>query len=95
MQQGLHAIDTTPGRLRTPQAGTWMVVTLVIVAACVATGGVVAVARSGGPPASAAIRGREPASVSSVLAGSPAAVSASTARLLLSSAPAAVIADAN
>ena len=72
-----------------------MVVALVIVAACVATGGLVAVARSGGPPASAAIRGREPVSASSVLAGSPAAVSAGTARLLLSSAPAAVIADAD
>ncbi len=95
MQQGIHAIDTRPGRVRMPpRAGGWIVLTLVIVAACVATAGVVAVVRSGGSSASVSVRTRQPASVTSVVTGSPAGASAGTARLLLASAPAAVVADA-
>ena len=76
------------------QAATWMAAALLLATASVAAAGVVTAVVSGKSAASAGIRTRQPRSVISVLAGSPAGISAATARLLLSAAPSAVIADA-
>ena len=53
-----------------------------------------AVVRSGGSSAATSVRTRQPGSVTSVVTGTPAGASAGTARLLLASAPAAVVANA-
>ena len=61
----------------------------------VASIAVVAVAITGSTgPGGAAVRNRQPASLASVLSGSPAAASSGLTHLLLSSAPSAVVADA-
>lgn len=77
-----------------PQAATWMAAALVLATASVAAAGVVTAVVSSRSAASAGIRTRQPRAVISVLAGSPAGISAATARLLLSAAPSAVVADA-
>ncbi len=95
MQQGIQVLDKAPGRIRTPSAAGWMVLALVVVAATVATAGLVAVARSGRPAASAAVRSREPVTAVTVLTGSPAIASADEARALLTTTPSAVVASAS
>jgi hypothetical protein len=92
-QQSVQVLDTRPGRLRTPSAGRWLVLGLVLLAAAVATAGLVAVARPGKPAASVAVRAREPQAAASVLTGSPAEASTSAARALLARAPAVIVAS--
>jgi hypothetical protein len=92
VQQSIDVLDTRPGRIRTPPRTAWIVLTLVVVLGAVATGGLIAVARSGQSAASIVVRAREPRSAVTVVAGSPAIASASAARALLSAAPAAVVA---
>jgi hypothetical protein len=94
VQQGIHALDMRPGRVRTPRLARSTVLTLALVAAAVAAAGVIAIASSGQSASGSTVRVRQPKSVTSVLTGSPAAVSAGAARMLLASAPAAVVADA-
>jgi hypothetical protein len=93
VQQGIHVLDTPPGRVRTPSVTGWLVLALVVVAATVATAGLVAVTRPVQSAARIVVRGREPATAATVLAGSPAVASADEARALLAGAPSAVVAD--
>ena len=72
----------------------WLVLALIVVVATVATAGLVAVARSGRPAPSTAVRAREPVTAATVVAGSPVIASAEIARALLAAAPAAVVASA-
>ena len=94
MQQGIHALETRPGPVRTPRLAGSTALTLALVAAAVAAAGVIAIANSGQSAAGSTVRVRQPRPVTSVLTGSPAAVSAGAARMLLASAPAAVVANA-
>jgi hypothetical protein len=89
----IDVLDTRPGPVRTPPVTTWVVLTLVVVAVAVATGGLIAVARSGRSAASIAVRAREPKAATTVLTGSPAIASDSAARALLSASPSAVVAS--
>ena len=96
MQQGIQAIDTRAGRagrVRVVSANGWMVTGLAVVAACVATAGVITASQAGA--GSAGVRTRTPAAGTSVLAGPAESVSAATATRLLSTAPGIVIADEN
>lgn len=81
--------------MRTPRLAGSTALTLALVAAAVAAAGVIAIANSGQPAAGSTVRVRQPRPVTSVLTGSPAAVSAGAARMLLASAPAAVVANAD
>ncbi|HUB37880.1 MAG TPA: hypothetical protein VMA72_03410 [Streptosporangiaceae bacterium] len=90
MQHGAHALDTRAGRTGIPRIAG--LVALVLAVAAIAIAAVEITGSTG--PAGVAVRTREPASVASVLSGSPAAVSSGLTRLLLSSAPSAVVADA-
>jgi hypothetical protein len=92
VQQSIQVLDTPPGRARTPSVTGWLVLTLIVAAATVATAGLVAVARSGQSAASTAVRAREPATAATVLTGSPAIATADEARALLTAAPSAVVA---
>lgn len=78
--------------MRMPHKATWVAAALVLAAASVAAAGLVTAVVSGRSAARAGIRTRQHGSVISVLAGSPAGISAATARLLLSAAPSAVVA---
>jgi len=72
----------------------WTVLVLIVVAAAIAAAGVIALNRSVQPSAAlAAVRAREPQTAATVVPGSPAIASASLARTLLVSAPAAVVAS--
>jgi hypothetical protein len=88
MAQGV--IDTRPGRLRLTEAG-WLAVGIVVLAAAVTIAGVVTVTRSGQSAASVSLRARVPQAATSVLAGSPTIASASVARTLIATSPAAVL----
>jgi hypothetical protein len=90
MAQGV--LDTRPGRLRLTEAG-WLAVGIVVLAAAVTIAGIVTVTRSGQSAASVSLRVREPRAATSVVAGSPAVASASVARALIATAPAAVLAS--
>ena len=79
--------------MRIPHTATWIAAALVLAAASVAAAGLITAVVSGRSAASAGPRTRQPRSVISVLAGSPAGITAATARLLLSAAPSAVVAD--
>jgi hypothetical protein len=94
VQQGINVLDRPPGRLRTRSATAWLVLALVVVAATVATVGLMAVSRPGRSAASAAVRSRVPAAATTVVTGSPVVLAADEARDLLTTAPAVVIADA-
>ena len=94
MQQGTHALDTIVGRIRTRPGTSWRVPGLMLVAVAGAGAVIVAVTSAGSPAAGVAVRTRQPPATVSVLAGSPAAVTARLARLLLAAAPSAVVADA-
>jgi hypothetical protein len=93
VQQGIQVLDKAPGRIRTPSVAGWMVLALIVVAATVATAGLVAVARSGRSAASTAVRGREPVAAATVITGSPVIASADEARALLAAAPSAIVAN--
>ncbi len=81
--------------MRMPRAVVWIATALVLVVASVIAVSLGTVAPSGrSTAASAAVLPRQPSAVTSVLAGSPAAISADLARLLLSAAPSAVVANA-
>lgn len=94
VQHGVHALDTAPGRLRTPRLVLWTGMAIVLVAAA---GGAVTVLASitGSAPAHASLEGRtrEPLAAAAVLSGSPQDIAASAATALFASAPTAVIAD--
>lgn len=90
MAQGV--LGTRPGRLRLTEAG-WLALGIVVLAAAVTIASVVTVTRSVQSAASVSLRGREPQATTSVLAGSPAIASASVARALIATAPAAVVAS--
>jgi hypothetical protein len=90
MAQGV--LDTRPARLRLTEAG-WLAVGMVLLATVITIAGVVAVTRSGQAAASGSLRPREPQVATSVLTGSPAIASASAARTLIATAPAAVLAS--
>ena len=95
MYHGTHALEARPGRVRTPRVAGLAVAILLLVAVIIGADSLFSTGRPGGPaPARAAVQTRLPASGTSVLSGSPAAVSTGLARLLLSSAPSAVVADA-
>ncbi|HSR86099.1 MAG TPA: hypothetical protein VLM11_18130 [Streptosporangiaceae bacterium] len=91
-QQSVQVLDTQPGRTRTSPAG-WLVLGLVLLAAAVVAAGTVAITRPSPSAASVSVRAREPQAPTSVLGGSPAIASASAARTLLATAPAAVVAS--
>lgn len=91
-QQGTQVLDTRPGRLPTAPVAGRPVLGVVLLAAAVMAAVIVGVAASGQPAASATVR-QPPAGIS-VLAGSPTAASASTARALLTAAPSLVVASA-
>lgn len=98
MQQGIQAIDTAPGRLGTSlgrlrdlNVSGWMVTALAVIAACVATAGVIAVAQA--PDGSVAVRARPPVAVTSVVSGTAESATAAEARLLMTAAAGVVIAD--
>ncbi|HTZ92402.1 MAG TPA: hypothetical protein VMB74_08410 [Streptosporangiaceae bacterium] len=94
LYHGSHALDTGPGRVRLSRVVGVVLAVVLLVAAVI---GGIDLSRAGAPappPARVAVQTRQPASAASVLSGSPAAVSAGLARLLLASAPSAVVADA-
>jgi len=96
VQDGSHVIDTRPGRVRLPRAGGWTVVALVVIAAAVATAGLVTAATAGSAGGTASgVRTRQPSPVTTVLTGPPATVSARAAQLLLAFAPAVVVTAAD
>ena len=80
LQHGAHALDTRAGRTGIPRIAG--LVALVLAVAAIAIAAVEITGSTG--PAGVAVRTREPASVASVLSGSPAAVSSGLTRLLLS-----------
>jgi hypothetical protein len=81
--------------VRMPRAVVWIAAALVLAVASVIAVTLATVTPSGRPAvASAAVLPRQPSAVTSVLAGSPAAISADAARLLLSAVPSAVVANA-
>jgi hypothetical protein len=75
-------------------AALWMVSGAVLAAASVIAAGLLTVAPATRSAASARVRSRQPSSVTAVLSGSQTHVSTAIARLLLSAAPSAVVADA-
>jgi hypothetical protein len=89
LPHGAHALDTRAGRVGVPRIAS--LIALVLAVACIALAAAVAITGSRGP--GVAVRTHQPASSASVLAGTPAAVSSGLTRLLLSSAPSAVVAD--
>jgi hypothetical protein len=89
LQHGAHALDTRAGRDGIPRIAGLIAVTLAVAAIAVT----VAITGSAGPTG-VAVRTRKLAAPASVLSGSPAGISSGLARLLLSSAPSAVVADA-
>ncbi len=92
LQHGAHALDTRAGHLGTPRIAG--ITALVLAAGSVAAVVAVAITGSTGPAAAgAALRTRQPASLASVLSGSPAAITAGLTHLLLSEAPSAVVAE--
>ena len=93
MQQGIQVLDTPPGRVRTPLMTSWMVLALVVVAAGVATAGLVAVVARGSRRRAASCRGPRAGQAAPPLTGSPAIASASEARALLTAAPSVVVAS--
>jgi hypothetical protein len=92
-QQSIQVLGTRPRRVRATETG-WLVLGLVMLAATVAIAGIVSVTRSGQSAATTvSLRAREPLQATSVVGGSPAIASASAARTLLTTAPAAVVAS--
>ena len=92
-QQAIRVLGTRPGRVRATETG-WLVLGLVMLATAVVIASITAITRS--PQSSAttdSVRAREPQQATSVLAGSPAIASASAARTLLATAPAAILAS--
>jgi hypothetical protein len=90
LQHGAHARPASRAHVAMLRI-TGLIALMLAVAAVAAIA--VAITRSTGP-GGAAVGTREPASLTSVLSGSPAAVSSRLAQLLMSSAPSAVVADA-
>jgi hypothetical protein len=81
--------------VRMPRAVVWIAAAVVLVVASVIAVSLGTVTPPGRPAAaSAAVLSRQPGAATSVLAGSPAAISTGAARLLLSAAPSAVVANA-
>jgi hypothetical protein len=91
-QQSVHVLGTRPGRFRITEAG-WLALGMVVLAAAVATAGVVTVTRSGQSAASVSVRTHEPVAGTSVLSGSPAIASADAARTLFVTSPAIILAS--
>jgi hypothetical protein len=94
-QQTIRVHDTRPSRPATRPVA-WLVLGLVLLAAAVATAGVVTLQRSGQSAARAAsgvVRARVPQAAAAVLTGSPEIASAGTARALLVRAPSVVVAS--
>jgi hypothetical protein len=93
VQQGIHAVDTmAPARTGLPRLAGWLIIALVL-AAAVATAGVVDVALSHRPPAAASVRTRPSLAATAVVSGTPVQVSVDAARALLAAAPDVVVAN--
>jgi hypothetical protein len=93
VQQNTYPLRTRPRRRRSgPRAVVWTMTVLVLAAATVIGAGVAWVAKSGTPAAAAAaVKTRQPAATTSVLAGSPAVISDNAATMMLADAPAVVV----
>jgi hypothetical protein len=94
VQHGIHALDTPPGRVRTPRLVVWTALATLLVAAAGAAVTVIA-SVTGPAPARASLqtRTRQPAARTTVLSGSPEEVAAAITAALFASAPVVVVAD--
>jgi hypothetical protein len=94
VQQGIHAVDTRsrPARTGLPRLAVWLLMGLII-AAAVATAGLVDVALSHRTPATASARTRTAFPPAAEVSGTPVQVSIGAARALLTAAPDVVVAN--
>jgi hypothetical protein len=95
VQQGLHALDTRPGRVRAPRLAIWLALAAMLVAVSGAVALVASAAKSHHGSTGVALRARKPLAATSVLSGSPEVVAARAVGALFVSAPAVIVANAD
>lgn len=93
MHHGAHALETRAGHLWKSSENRRTVLLLMLVATTLGAAGLLAAAKSPSTAPDLSVRARAPRPTVTVLTGSPGAISATAARLLLRTAPGVVVAD--